>query len=305
MASGSERVLITGGTGFTGRPLAKRLRQDGHEVIAVGHEAGEEGTLSVDIRDLCGFTEALLRIRPTALVHLAGIAATTHGDVGEIYSANTIGTANLFAALVAAKIEPKVVIVASSGQVYAVRDALPLTEDCPLAPKTHYSVSKRAAEDIAGIYSRQFPIIVTRPFNYTGPGQSSKFLVAKIVQHYAEARNEIRLGNLNLFRDFSDVRRVVEAYSRLLFSAIEPTTVNICSGRTVHLADIVEIMEDISGHTVKVVSEPSLYRDDEPRVILGSPVRLESLVGALPNPDFRETLLRMYRACAERVHVDP
>jgi nucleoside-diphosphate-sugar epimerase len=197
----------------------------------------------------------------------------------------------------AAKVEPRVIIVASSAQVYAVRNALPLTEDSPLQPKTHYAVSKRAAEDIAETYSGQFPIVVTRPFNYTGPSQSSKFLVAKIVQHYAEARKEIRLGNLDLFRDFSDVRRVVEAYARLLSDAIKPTTVNICSGRTVHLVEIVEIMESISGHTLKVVDEPSLYRDDEPRVLLGSSARLESLVGPLPNPEFRETLLRMYEAC--------
>lgn len=296
MAFRSERVLMTGGTGFTGGALARRLRQDGHEVVAAGRKPAAEGTVSLDIRDLRGVTQALSQIRPSAIVHLAGIAATTHGDAGEIYSANTVGTANLFAALMAAKIEPKVVIVASSAQVYAVRNALPLTEDCSLEPKTHYAISKRAAEDIAKIYSGQFPVIVTRPFNYTGPGQSSKFIVAKIVQHYAEARKEIRLGNLDLFRDFSDVRRVVEAYARLVSGAIEPTTVNICSGRTVHLAEILEIMEDISGHTLKVVPEPSLYRHDEPRVILGSSARLETLVGPLPNPDFRETLLRMYEA---------
>ena len=116
-----------------------------------------------------------------------------------MYAANVVGTANLFAALGIAKIEPTIVIVASSAQVYAISDAeLPLTEDCPLAPKTHYAVSKHATEEIAAVYSRQFPIIITRPFNYTGPGQATSFLVPKIVQHYAEQRSEIYLGQLRL-----------------------------------------------------------------------------------------------------------
>ncbi len=307
MASRSERVLITGGTGFTGRPLAARLRENGHEVVALSPDAGEAGALKIDLRDFDGLTRALAQSRPHAIVHLAGIAAMGHGNIGEIYSANVVGTANLFAALTAAKIAPRIVVVASSAQLYAATDAnVPLAEDGPLAAKTHYAVSKRAAEEIAAIYSRQFPIIVTRPFNYTGPGQTTSFLVPKIVRHYAERRNEIRLGNLHLFRDFSDIGRVVEAYARLVSQSIDPTIVNICSGRAVQLADIVKIMEEISGHSLRLVSDPALRRDDEPRYIVGSPLRLEKLVGPLPNPEFRETLTRMYDAFrAQRQSAGP
>src|SRR5208337_2246367 len=105
-------------------------------------------------------------------------------------------------------------------------------------------------------------------------------------------------------RDFSDVRRVVEAYYRLVSDTIDPDTINICSGRLVHLADIPKILEEISGHSVKIVIDPSLVRNDEPRVIVGSPLRLEVLVGSLPNPEFRETLGLMYEACARRVGVN-
>jgi nucleoside-diphosphate-sugar epimerase len=298
----SERVLITGATGFTGRLLAARLRQNGREVIAFSHGADDAGVCNVDLRDLRGLTRAFSQIRPSAVVHLAGIAATAHGDIGEIYSANVIGTANLFGALAAAKIEPQVVIIASSAQVYAVQNGgAPLTEDAPLAPQSHYAVSKRATEDIARIYASRFPVIVTRPFNYTGPGQAPSFLVPKIVQHYAEEENQIRLGNLDLFRDFSDVRRVVEAYYRLVVEAIDPGTVNICSGRLVHLADIPKILEEISGRSIEVITDPALLRSGEPRVIVGSPARLEELVGALPNPAFRETLFDMYQASRLRL----
>jgi nucleoside-diphosphate-sugar epimerase len=298
LAARSERVLITGATGFTGRLLVERLRQNRREVMAFSNGADDEGVRNVDLCDFHSLTQAFSQIRPSAVVHLAGIAATDHSDIGEIYSANVVGTANLFGALAAVNIEPQIVVVASSAQVYAApKDDAPLTEDSPLAPQSHYAVSKRTAEDIARIYSSRFPVIVTRPFNYTGPGQSPSFLVPKIVQHYAEGKIEIRLGNLDLFRDFSDVGRVVEAYCRLVSDAIEPVTVNICSGRSVHLADIPKILEEISGRSIEVITDPSLVRGDEPHVIAGSPLRLERLVGPLPNPEFRETLLHMYELC--------
>jgi nucleoside-diphosphate-sugar epimerase len=304
LAARSERVLITGATGFTGRLLVERLRQNRREVMAFSNGADDEGVRNVDLRDFHSLTQAVSQIRPSAVVHLAGIAATDHSDIGEIYSANVVGTANLFGALAAVNIEPQIVVVASSAQVYAApKDDAPLTEDSPLAPQSHYAVSKRTAEDIARIYSSRFPVIVTRPFNYTGPGQSPSFLVPKIVQHYAEGKSEIRLGNLDLFRDFSDVGRVVEAYYRLVSEPIDPDTINICSGHSVHLTDIPKILEEISGRTIEVITDPSLVRGNEPHVIAGSPSRLETLVGPLPNPEFRETLLHMYEACKRQAGV--
>lgn len=301
MVSLSDRILITGGSGFTGRPLVERLRRDGREVVALahkasdaGHQTSDAGLLNVDLRDFDGLTQALLRTHPSAIVHLAGIAEPAYGHVGDIYSANVVGTANLFASLTAARIEPRVVIVASSAHVYQIADGKPLTEDDPVRPKTHYGISKRATEDIAAIYSGRFPIIITRPFNYTGPGQTTNFLVPRIVLHYVERRSEIRLGNLDLFRDYSDISRVVEAYARLLSASVGPTTTNICSGRALHLVDILKFMNELSGYPIHVVTDPSLVRSGEPQCIVGSAARLESLVGPLPNPEFRETLTRMY-----------
>lgn len=295
VVSHSDRILITGGSGFTGRPLAQRLAKDGYTVTCVSRRASASGGLDVDLLDLERLAQILLQVRPSAIVHLGGISGPTHKSISEIYSANVIGTANLFAAIESARLEPRIIIVASSAHLYAVTaNNAAIQEDSKLATRTHYTVSKHAVEEIAAIYARKFPILITRPFNYTGPGQTTEFLVPKIIQHYAERRSEIRLGNLDVFRDFSDVDRVVEAYARLVSRGIEPTTVNICSGRSVHLLQILDIMKDLSGHSVCVIPDPSLFRLDEPRFMIGSPSHLESLIGDLPNPDFSETLSRMY-----------
>jgi len=105
---------------------------------------------------------------------------------------------------------------------------------------------------------------------------------------------------LDLYRDFSDISRVVEAYARLLSPSIRPTTVNICSGRAIHLRDIMKILDEISGHPVRAVTDSSLVRGDEPRFMVGSVSRLETLVGPLPNPEFRETLARIYDSFCRR-----
>jgi UDP-glucose 4-epimerase len=105
---------------------------------------------------------------------------------------------------------------------------------------------------------------------------------------------------LDLFRDYSDISRVVEAYSRLLSGSVESTTTNICSGRALHLVDILKFMNELSGYAIRVVTDPSLVRSGEPQCIVGSPARLESLVGPLPNPEFRETLTRMYNGFSDQ-----
>jgi nucleoside-diphosphate-sugar epimerase len=211
--------------------------------------------------------------------------------------ANVVGTANLFAAIEASALDLGLVIVASSAKVYANPDPpSPITEDSPLDPKSHYSISKRTVEDIALLSADRFPVILARPFNYTGPGQTTDFLVPKIVQHFLAKKPEIRLGELDLYRDFSDVRRVVEAYTRLAAGHFHSTIVNICSGRKLHLQGIVSTMREISGHDLRVVADAALMRSGEPREIWGSSVKLEGLVGELPNPEFRETLKSMYDA---------
>lgn len=297
MASRSDRILLTGSGGFTGRPLAERLRADGHTVIGLTRHPGEAGELAGDLSNADWVRQVVADVKPTLVLHLAGITTVLHADIGEVYAVNVLGTANLLAALANLAARPRLTIIASTAAVYAASGGeAPIGEDAPLDPKSHYAASKRAVEDVARLFGERLPILVTRPFNYTGPGQSTTFLVPKIVDHFARRARQIELGNLDLLRDISDVDRVVEAYARLVSAATRPTTVNICSGRTVLLRNIVALMQEISGHRIEIVQSPALMRGNEAHSIMGSAARLEALVGELPNPDFSATLRRMYEA---------
>jgi nucleoside-diphosphate-sugar epimerase len=297
LGSRSETILLTGSGGFTGRPLVERLRRDGHRVIGLTRHPGEVGEISGDLCDADWVRRIVAEIKPSVVLHLAGITTTLHADIGEIYAVNVVGTANLLQALTELASRPRLVVLASSATVYApAHDDAPIEEDAPLEPQSHYAASKRATEMMARLYQDRLPILIVRPFNYTGPGQGTAFLVPKIVDHFVRRTAEIELGNLDLYRDISDVERVIEAYARFVSVDIAPGVVNICSGQVVFLRNIISLLENISGHRIKVVQVPALMRRNEPRTVRGSAARLEHMVGPLPNADIGSTLRRMYEA---------
>jgi nucleoside-diphosphate-sugar epimerase len=139
------------------------------------------------------------------------------------------------------------------------------------------------------------PILITTPFNYTGPGRAEHFLVPKIVRHFRE-RAPYELGNLQVSRDYSDVEDVVLTYLALLESDARSEIVNICSGRAIALLDIIEMMNEITGYKIEVRVNPAFVRENEVPRLVGSPTKLRSLVAIPPPRPFVETLCRMYAA---------
>ena len=297
MARHSEIVLLTGADGFTGRHLAIRLRAEGMRVFGATRYPSDSEEVQMDLSDGASVAAAVAKVSPDVVVHLAGITTALHANVAEIYAVNAVGTANLLSALAASPKLPRRVIIASSATVYAPpSDDNPITEDHPRRPAHHYGVSKLAVEEIARLYSQKLPLIVTRPFNYTGVGQTEDFIVRKIIRHFQEGATEIRLGELQLERDFSDVDDVVEAYVRLTRVSTDYAVVNLCSGNVVHLADIVPTLVEITGQPMNVIRDERFFRGGEPRVIRGSTEFLHALIGTFPRRTFRQTLERMVGA---------
>lgn len=291
------RVLITGATGFTGRHLAPLLAAAGYEVHGTVHGAqgnpvpGIAKLHSVDLADFGSLAAAIADVSPDKVVHLAAIAFVAHSDVGEMYRTNVLGTRNLLHALAGQEKKPRSVLLASSANVYGNAREGVLDEDTPAAPVNDYGITKAAGELVASAYRDRLPIIVARPFNYTGRGQSPDFLIPKIVSHVLEGAEEIELGNLDVERDFSDVRGVVDAYARLLEAkGAVGGTFNICSGRAVSLRKVIDLVRAISGRNLDVRVNPAFVRPDEVKRLWGSPAKLEQTIGPLAMPPLEETL---------------
>lgn len=295
MASHSKKVLITGANGFTGRWLGVHLREAGYTVYGLVHrESVNPQEIAADLLDKARLCAVLDAVHPDFIVHLAAITFVPHGDAAEIYQTNLTGTLNVLEAVLAVGLKPQKVLLASSANVYGNPPVEVVDETVCPAPVNHYAVSKLAMESMARTYCDQLPIIITRPFNYTGPGQAGHFLIPKIVNHYREQRPVIELGNLDVTRDFSDVRFVVNAYRHLLESDIQGETVNICSGQGVALGEIIEQMNRIAGYAITVQVNPDFVRANEIRRLIGSPHRLFTLIGALPVIGINDILQNLY-----------
>jgi nucleoside-diphosphate-sugar epimerase len=187
-------------------------------------------------------------------------------------------------------------LIASSANVYGNISGRELSEDICPAPVNHYAASKLAMEHMVRTWFDRVPIIMTRPFNYTGPGQDERFVVPKIVNHFKRRASSIQLGDTSVERDFSDVEDLVEAYMRLLESDARSEIVNICSGKTVSVAAIVAEMNRIAGYEIKVETQPALLRKNDINRLVGNNQKLRRLTGFAPSTGIRETLLKMYAA---------
>jgi len=291
----SPVVLLTGAQGFTGRYMKAALEAAGYRVHGWGNEARGPGVEAVDITDRPAVFEALSRLRPDYVVHLAAISFVAHGDAAAIYNVNVLGTRNLLEGLAQLEHRPTQVLLASSANVYG-ETAGAIAESAPFHPQNDYAVSKVAMEYMARLWHRRLPIVIVRPFNYTGVGQDENFLLPKIVAHFRRREPVIELGNIDVWRDFNDVRNVVEIYVRLLSHAAPGETYNVCTGKETSVREVIASMEAISGHAIEVKVNPAFVRSHEIAHLHGSDARLEGLIGKLPRFDLLDTLRWMYES---------
>jgi nucleoside-diphosphate-sugar epimerase len=295
------KALVTGVAGFTGRYIAAALTRRGLSVAGLAQSEcvieNVDHVHCADITSLESVRDAVLREQPDFVLHLAAISSVDYGNVEEIYRTNLLGTRNVLEALSALETPPRSVLLASSSNIYGNRNEGIMREDMPPDPVNDYAVSKAAGEMIAGLYRNRLPICIVRPFNYTGVGQSPHFLIAKIVEHVRAGMKKIRLGNLGVARDFSDVRFVAEAYCRLLDcpKAIG-RTVNVSSGRAYRLDEILSEVAAISGSRLEVEVDPALVRDNEVRTLWGDSSLLDELIGPIERVPLPETLRWMIQS---------
>ena len=295
-------VLVTGGNGFTGTHLAAQLRKADYSVSTLSNiKTGADSHYQCDLRDRPALDDIISRIDPDYVVHLSAISFVAGSDLLSFYDVNVLGTCNLLESI--ARLDPdraRKVILASSANIYGnTSHGKPIPESqCP-APVNHYSASKLAMEHLAQTWAERLPIVITRPFNYTGPGQTNKFLVPKIVEHCVKREPSIKLGNIDVSRDFLGVDDVVNAYMAIIQNPIDCQTYNVCSGTSVSLKQILEWAQEITGHELQVETDPGFVRKNEIMELVGDNNRLVEATGWQPSGDFRSVLVKMVEDAAK------
>jgi nucleoside-diphosphate-sugar epimerase len=293
-----RRALVTGLRGFTGRYLERELEAAGYEVFGTELPGDETGgnRFAVDLCDRAAVAEVVARVQPDVVAHLAGIAFVAHQDAEQIYRVNVVGSRNLLEALAGSSRKPSCVLMASSANIYGNADVSVIDESVPFNPANDYAVSKLAMEYMARLWMDRLPIVIARPFNYTGVGQSENFLLPKIVAHFRQGARRIELGNLAIARDFSDVRMVADCYRRLLAAAPAGEAFNVCSGHSHSLQSLIDMMSDIAGYRIDVHVNPAFVRANEVATLTGSHARLARAIGTIDPVPLADTLRWMYAA---------
>jgi GDP-6-deoxy-D-talose 4-dehydrogenase len=279
------RVALTGATGFTGRFVTSALEKAGLTSVA----------LHVDLRDKDAVDEAVDATDFDSIIHLAGRAFVNAADWRPFYTINQLGTLNLLDAV--ARKRPGVrCIIASSAQVYGPHAEGLISEEAPTNPTNHYALSKWAMECGAGLWRDRLEIVATRPFNYTGVGQDTQYLIPKIVDHFRRQADIIELGNTWVRRDFGDVRSVADAYAGLVRAAAVPPVVNIATGTVYSIGDILDHLTALSGHHIDVQVNHAFVRKGDVEVLGGSAARLRGNLPDWQPIPLGDTLEWMYNA---------
>ena len=278
------KILVTGADGFTGQYFTILATNMGHVAVP----------LKANLNDIKSLNDEVLLVAPDAVLHLAAISFVGHENDEEFYRVNVIGTTNLLNSIALLMPNKPRVLVASSANVYGTPVIEAINESVNPAPINHYAASKLAMEFMVKTWFDQLPIVITRAFNYTGVGQHENFLVPKIVAHFKRGDKIIELGNLDVSRDFSDVRDIVSAYLDLLKSDSRSLIVNVCSGKTVSLHEVIQKMNSIAGYEIEVRVNPAFVRSNEIAKLCGNNDYLKSLIGYSPKYSFDQTLLSMF-----------
>jgi GDP-4-dehydro-6-deoxy-D-mannose reductase len=285
------RALITGGKGFVGQWLAAHLKDCGDEVAVID--------LETDVADGAAVRRVVSAVAPDAVYHLAAMphVGESWDDPSQVLRVNVLGTAEVLAAARQLAVGPRVLVV-SSAEVYGIvtPEQLPLTEEAPTAPASPYAASKLAAEAVALQAWRGYgqPVVVVRPFNHIGPGQSPNFFVPAMAKRIVEASragaNTLRVGTLTTRRDFTDVRDVVVAYRRLIERGEYGTVYNVCSGRDVAMSEVATELMKLAGAQLALQTDPELVRPVDVPVLRGDAVRLRAVTGWEPQIPLATTL---------------
>ena len=308
------RALVTGISGFVGGHLAEHLLSLGDEVVGLSNAgrwpealAHLAGRVRIGPCDLAGvsqgtMTDRLALDRPEVVYHLAAQAnpQASVADPRGTWALNLGGTLTLLEAVKASGLEARVVLV-GSGVCYGnpAPEHMPVSESCPLRPNNPYSASKGAA-DLLGVQhylAHGTDVVMARPFNHAGPRQSSTYVLGALARQVAEVeagrKPRVEVGNLDVVRDFTDVRDVVRAYRLLATSGAPGEIYNLGSGRGTRLSDALEILRGLAGVPIEVFVDPARVRPVDQPLLVADPSKLRAATGWEPRHSIEQTLADM------------
>ena len=298
------RVLITGITGFVGHYLSELFIKDGHEVFGTTFSSKDliSEKLKIfkcDIRDADNIKKIIPEIKPQQIYHLSAVSYPPDSlkNPRTTYDINFYGTMNLLDAVRDSGLNSKILFVGSADEYGVISEGTPVTEDFPLTPLSPYAVSKTAADLLSYSYAKihSMNIIRVRPFNHTGPYQKSIYVCSSFAKQIAEIESGARepivyTGNLDIQRDFTDVRDMVQAYRLALEKCTSGEAYNICSERSYSIRWILDTLLKSAKISVEIKEDKTKLRSTDITTIRGNCSKFKTATGWKPVIQFDKTL---------------
>lgn len=297
-------VLVTGAGGFVGPHLARALTARGAAVYGAGIGAPPAGTplsgwTEADLAAGAGLADLLARIAPAAVVHLAGqsSAARSFEDPEGTFTANVRGTWRLLDAVRVAAPRARVLVIGTSEVYGPIAPGTRAGESHAFHPVSPYAFSKAVADEVAASFAERhgLDVVRARPFGHAGPGQTSRFVIPAWAEQVAaiEAGRSapvLRVGNLDVTRDLTDVRDVVEGYAALLERGRTGGVYNLCRGEGRTLSSVVAAIAARASVPVRVEVDPARLRPADLPYLVGDPARMREDCGWSAAIPFERTL---------------
>lgn len=294
-----KRVLITGASGFIGQFVLKEmLKNEDIDFFAI--DTRKIPNISIEKQELISLLdkeklmEIIKRYKPNVIIHLAAIALVTHDNVGEIYNVNVQGTENLLEVTQEYCDKGTRVILASTAGVYGNQKVEKYKEDIPYNPANNYSYSKMITEYLGKRYKDDLEIVTIRPFNIIGVGQSENFLIPKLVEHFANRKEKLSVGNISSFRDYVDVEYCAEVIMELVLrEKIDFDILNICSGIPTSGEMILQLLQEMTSFKPEIEISKNFVRKNEVWRMIGDTTRLSEFMNGKKSQSVKDILLKM------------
>lgn len=305
-----HKVLITGITGFAGSHMAELLLKEGYEVYGtvrprsktehIDHLQDKIKLFDADLQDSHSYASVLEKVQPAYIFHLAAQAfvPSSWSSPTSTMEVNVIGSIHLFEAIRRAGIDPLIQIACSSEEYGLVKkDEVPIKETNDLRPLSPYAVSKIAMDFLGYQYFRSYGlrVIRTRGFNHTGPRQGEVYVCSTFAKQIAAIEKKkqapvIKVGNLESFRDFTDVRDMTSAYLLAVTKGKPGEVYNIASEKTWQIKDVLQMLLKMSRAKIKIEEDPDRMRPSDVEILLGDASKFKKETGWAPKIPFEQTL---------------
>ena len=306
----SERVLITGISGFVGSHLAEFLLERGLEVYGtirwrsrldnIRHIQDKVRLIETDIKDAHSMQKTIDDVEPDYVFHLAAqsFVPTSWKVPSETVGTNILGTLNLFESIRNSNLDPRIQVAGSSEEYGMVLPGeIPITEANPLRPLSPYAVSKVATDLFGYQYHQSYglKIVRTRAFNHTGPRRGEPFVTSNFAKQIAEIEKGLKppvihVGNLTAQRDFTDVRDIVNAYWLSVHKCELGEVYNICSGVAREIQTVLDLLMDMTDVKIEVKQDPDRIRPSDVEILMCDCSKFKKRTGWEPRIAFKDTM---------------